>query len=92
MADTISSTAQVSLEFSFQRGNETASRTISFDTQLASVDTKTSTRAFVDDYLENYKYGIQPTGWRDSDVEEEAWECVDIGVKRIDKTETKYEL
>lgn len=92
MADKTTTTSQIALEFTLQNGGNQTSRTITFDTQLPDNSAKGNVIHFTEDYLANYKYGIQPTGWRDSDDEEEAYECTAIKAKRINKTEIEYDL
>lgn len=89
MADRQTTGTQAVLTFKFQDGT---TRTISFDTNLAEGQLKDGAYEFKQDYLANYKYGIQPTGWRDSDDEEDAYECIDVACKRVTKTEVEYDL
>lgn len=93
MADKESTTTTASFTFTLQNSDgEQDTRTISFDTNLEGYTAKENFAAFKANYLANYKYAIQPTGWRDSDDEEEAYECVGIGAKLIEKTETEFDI
>lgn len=93
MADKESTTTTAAFVFTLQSGNgEQVNRTISFDTNLEGYTAKENFAAFKTNYLTNYKYAIQPTGWRDSDDEEDAYECVGIGAKLIEKTETEFDI
>lgn len=93
MADKTTETTTVSLTFTLQDSEGAqVSRTMSFDTNLTYGDAKSNLSAFKTDYLANYKYAIQPTGWRDSDIEDEAYECVGIGAKFITKSETEFDI
>lgn len=92
MADKTTESKSVVLIFTLQdsQGLQT-SRMITFDTNLTS-DARANLSAFKNDYLANYKYAIQPTGWRDSDYADEAYECVGLDVKIVSKTETELDI
>ena len=92
MADKQTTTTQAVLTFTLQNGSNQTTRTISLDTNLAEGQLKDGAYEFKQDYLANYKYGIQPTGWRDSDDEEDAYECINVECKRVVKTEVEYDL
>lgn len=97
MADKTTETQQTKLIFVLQRENdlgvvEEKERSLAFDTTIAASARKGRIIAFKDKFLTNYKWIIQPTNWRDDDVEEDAWECVAIRAVGINKVETQYDL
>lgn len=88
--DKTTTTNKLTFEIDYTNGDgESASRTISFDTYLASANRRTNAIEFAN-RLRNgiYKYAIQPTTWRDDDDAESAWEVSGVAAKVTTTTTT----
>lgn len=96
MADKTTTSKQVILDLSLARGNETASRRITFDNYDNTIlpDVKD---ALKDQFIPSLVGGglstfIQPSGWRDSDEAEEEWRCTLVEAQVVTKTTTTLDL
>ena len=76
MGDTLTTGNQIILDLSFSREDgSTESRKLTFDTEFANAETaKNYVIAMAIALRSKYKYAIQPSSWRDSNDDEEAYE------------------
>lgn len=73
------------------RGEETASRTISFDIYKydpGSIDEDVG--SFRELLLGEYNKLIQPNNWRDSDISEEEWTTVGVRAKFTTRVDVEF--
>lgn len=90
MADTVKTSDKLTFEINYVNDDgQTAKRTISFDTFLTGAAKKSAIIEFAN-RLRNgpYKYAIQPTNWRDDDVEEDAFVVSSVEARIVTTTTT----
>lgn len=93
MADKTSTVATLNYEIVLRRtGDEDVKRTISFDTKLTGYDLKANSETFKSKLLGEWKYFFQPTGWRDSNETEDAYECVAVNASYVSKSTTEFDI
>jgi hypothetical protein len=93
MADKTSTSATLNYELVLRRtGDEDVKRTISFDTAITGYNLKANSEAFKTNLLGKWRYFFQPTGWRDSNVTEDAYECVAVNASYVSKTTTEFDI
>ena len=90
MADKVTNSLDLKIEFTLQLGSDQKSRSITLPITNTAENVSTWWKnTFYDKFFANYKWIIQPTGWRDNDDTEEAWECIEAVATIISKTETE---
>ncbi|MBQ6320798.1 hypothetical protein IJI17_01060 [Candidatus Saccharibacteria bacterium] len=95
MADTVTSTYQVQYDLQLKRADgDIQNRTVTFDTvreygQNLANDVK---NVAISIYGGPYDWIIQPTNWRDNDVNEEAYQVDKVEAKLITKTTNNLDL
>lgn len=96
MADKVVTSKTCTWTLELTRGNNVASRTITFDIVDDSLapDIKA---AMISNFIPSLVGGglstvIQPTGWRDNDVSEQEYHCTGIGAKVTSKTDMILDL
>lgn len=93
MADKVTTSLDLELKFTLADSTRSIvkSRTIAFPIKDATSVSVSDwwKNTFYDKFFEKYKWIIQPTGWRDSDDTEEAYECTEVVATIISTTETE---
>lgn len=91
--DKATETQFLTLTFALQRGTLTTSKTITLD--VIKVDDATWKQT-VNNYrqllLNDYNKLIQPSDWRDADLQEEEWTTTDVVVKYTTKVEVTFDF
>ena len=86
MADKTTTTRTAEFQLTLTRGNEIAERSISFE--MTNTSTPFNLKDVAASLAGDYKYIVQPTGWRDSDTTEEAWQVSQVKPLYISKSVT----
>lgn len=88
MADRVKTTQSLTYSLSYDDGS---SRTFSIDIYgTNSPERMDDAKTLRDKFTGVYKYVLQPNGWRDSDIEEDAKTCIGCELKLTQKTETIF--
>lgn len=96
MADQIKETNTCNLTLTLNNGNEVKTRSISFDIENTAL--KPNIKEAIKTGLIPMLVGggmskaFQPTGWRDNDIAEEEWECLQVEAKLVTKNELTLDL
>lgn len=83
-------TTTIEVTFKLIRGSETTTRKITFPQISVLANPEDSFAAIREKFKNDYKYAIQPTTWRDSDIGEEAWQCQAVDFVVVTKTEAEF--
>ena len=91
MADKVTNSLDFKIDFTFQLNSNQKTRSITFPIVGKTAENVSDwwKNTFYDKFFANYKWIVQPTGWRDSDDTEEAYECTEIVGTIISQTETQ---
>lgn len=77
MADTITSSSYLTIKFPLTKDNETTSRSINVPnpkSNIVELNQARSTILTTMRSIDGIQYLFQPSNWRDTDEEEEAWQ------------------
>ena len=89
MADSLKTSKTVTYTLDLQRGMDAATRTLTFDVPDITPEMRDNAKSISGSIAGGaFKYFFQPNGWRDSDIGEEAFECVGYNLKLTVKSET----
>lgn len=93
MADTQTTTRAIKLEFTLENANYgQTKRTLTFDTGVSGQDAKTAVQTLKPRFLGEWKYIIQPSSWRDNDINEEAYQTIGLTGKYVTTSTVEWDI